>query len=209
MIDLTRIRVLTVDGHPLLREGIANIINHQPDMLVAAQAAGGLEAIQQFREHRPDVTLLDLRFRDMSGIDTMIAIHEEFPGARVVIFTAFDGDIDIRRALEAGARGYLLKSTPPAELVQVIRQVHTGKRHFPAAVAACLAEHLSDQDLSDREIQVLQHVACGNRNRDIAERLFIAEETVKVHLKRIMAKLGAHDRTRAFAIAARRGFIQI
>ena len=209
MIDQARIRVLTVDNHPLLREGIAAIINDQPDMLVVAQAADGHEAIQQFRAHRPDITLLDLKFRDISGLDTMIAIHRDFPGARIVVLTIFDGDIDIRRALEAGAHGYLLKSTPPEDLVKVIRQVHAGKKHFPAAVAACLAEHLSEEDLSERETQVLQHLAGGNRNRDIAERLFIAEETVKVHVKHIMEKLGAHDRAHAFAIAARRGFIQL
>ena len=209
MIDQARIRVLSVDNHPLLREGIATIINDQPDMLVVAQAADGREAIQQFRAHRPDITLLDHRFHDISGIDTMIAIHREFPGARIVVLTIFDGDIDIRRALKAGAHGYLLKSTPPEELVKVIRQVHAGKKHVPAAVAACLAEHLSEEDLSERETQVLQHLAGGNRNRDIAERLFIAEQTVKVHVKHIMEKLGAHDRTHAFAIAARRGFIQL
>ena len=209
MIDQARIRVLSVDNHPLLREGIAAIINDQPDMLVVAQATDGREAIQQFRAHRPDITLLDLKFRDISGIDTMIAIHREFPGARIVVLTIFDGDIDIRRALEAGAHGYLLKNTLPEELVKGIREVHAGKKHVPAAVAACLAEHLSEEDLSERETQVLQHLAGGNRNRDIAERLLIAEETVKVHVKHIMEKLGAHDRTHAFAIAARRGFIQI
>ena len=209
MIDQARIRVLSVDNHPLLREGIAAIINDQPDMLVVAQAADGREAIQQFRAHLPNITLLDLRFHDISGIDTMIAIHREFPGARIVVLTIFDGDIDIRRALEAGAHGYLLKSSPPEELVKVIRQVHSGKKHVHAAVAACLAEHLSEEDLSERETQVLQHLASGNRNRDIAERLFIAEGTVKVHVKHIMEKLGAHDRTHAFAIAARRGFIQL
>ena len=208
-IDQTRIRVLSVDNHPLLREGIAAIINDQPDMVVVAQAADGREAIQQFRAHRPDITLLDLKFRDISGIETMIAIHREFPGARIVVLTIFEGDIDIRRALEARAHGYLLKSTPPKELVKVIRQVHAGKKHVPAAVAACLAEHLSEKDLSERETQVLQHVAGGNRNRDIAERLLITEETVKVHVKHIMEKLGAHDRTHAFAIAVRRGFIQL
>ena len=208
-IDHARIRVLSVNNHPLLREGVATIINDQSDMLVVAQASDGREAIEQFRAHRPDITLLDLKFRDMSGIETMIAIYREFPDARIVMLTTFGGDIDIRRALEAGAHGYLLKSTPPEELVKVIRQVHAGKKHLPAAVAACLAEHLSEEDLSKRETQVLQHLADGNRNRDIAERLFIAEETVKVHVKRIMEKLGAHDRTHALAIAARRGFIQL
>jgi DNA-binding NarL/FixJ family response regulator len=209
MIDCARIRVLSVDDQPLLREGVATIINDQPDMLVVAQAADGREAIERFRAHRPDVTLLDLKFRDSSGIETMISIYREFPRARIVMLTMFDGDIGIRRALEAGARGYLLKSTPPEELVKVIRQVHAGKKHVPAAVAARLVEHLSGEDLSERETQVLQHLAGGNRNRDIAERLFIAEQTVKVHVKHIMEKLGAHDRTHALAIAARRGFIEL
>ena len=209
MIDQARIRVLSVDNHPLLREGIATIINDQPDMLVVAQAADGREAIQQFRAHRPDITLLDLKFRDISGIDTMIAIHREFPGARIVVLTIFDGDIDIRRALEAGARGYLLKNMPPNELVQVIRQVHGGKKRIPADVATRLAEHMSDEGLTTREREVLQQVAAGNRNRNIGELLFISEETVKVHIKHIMEKLGAKDRTQAVAIAVRRGIIEL
>ena len=209
MIDHVCIRVLSVDDHPLFLEGVGTIVNDQPDMLVVAQAADGREAIERFRAYRPDVTLLDLNFRDSSGIDKMIAIYREFPNARIIMLTNFDGDIDIRRALEAGAHSYLLKSTPPEELVKVIRQVHAGKKHVPAAVATRLAEHLTEEDLSQRETQVLRHLAGGNRNRDIAERLFIAEETVKVHVKHIMEKLGAHDRTHAVAIAARRGFIQL
>jgi DNA-binding NarL/FixJ family response regulator len=204
-----RIRVFSVDDHPLLREGIAAIINDQLDMLVVGQAASGHEAIQQFRVHRPDVTLMDLRLPDISGIDTMMAIQQEFSDARIIMLTTFEGDIEMQRALQAGARGYILKSTAPADLLKVIRQVHAGKRHVSAEVAANLAEHLGDELLTDRETDVLKHVAGGNRNRDIAQKLFIAEETVKVHMKHIMEKLGASDRTQAVAIAVRRGFIQL
>jgi len=204
-----RIRVLSVDDHPLLREGIAMIVNNQPDMLMVGQAATGSEGIKKFQEHRPDVTLMDLRLPDLSGIDAMIAIRTEFPEARIIMLTTFEGDVEIQRALEAGARGYMIKSMPPRELVEVIRQVHAGKKRVPPQVAAYLAEHYSDESLTPREISVLQHVAGGNRNRDIAERLFISEETVKVHIKHIMGKLGASDRTQAIAIAVRRGIIQL
>lgn len=204
-----QIRILSVDDHPLLREGIAIILNSHADMLLIAQASTGTEAINKFREHRPDVTLMDLRLPDLSGIDAMIAIRTEFPEARIIMLTTFEGDVEIQRALEAGARGYMLKSMPPRELVEVIRQVHAGKKRVPPEVAAYLAEHYSDESLTPREIGVLQQVACGNRNRDIAERLFISEETVKVHIKHIMDKLGASDRTQAVAIAVRRGIIQL
>ena len=203
------IRILSVDDHPLLREGIAMLIENQPDMELVAQAATGREAIQQFREHRPDVTLMDLRLPDMSGIDALITIRTESPDACVVMLTTYEGDVEIQRALQAGARGYLLKTTPAKELVEVIRQTYAGKKRIPAEVAAQLAEHMGEEALTAREIEVLKHLAEGNRNKDIADRLFISEETVKVHIKHIMEKLGANDRTQAVAIAVRRGIIQL
>ena len=209
MSEQPSIQILSVDDHPLLREGIGAIINSQPDMTMLAEACSGREAIQKYRQHRPDVTLMDLRLPDMSGIDAMIAIRTEFPEARIIMLTTFEGDIDIQRALAAGARGYMLKSMPPKDLLEVIRHVHAGKKRVPAEVAAHLAEHLSDEALTPREIDVLRHVAGGNRNRDIAELLMISEETVKVHLKHIMEKLAASDRTQAVAIALRRGIIQL
>ena len=209
MNEQPRIRVFSVDDHPLLREGIAAIINNQQDMQVIGQAANGHDAVEGFKKHRPDVTLMDLRLPDMSGIDAMTAIRAEFPGARIILLTTFEGDVEIKRALEAGARGYLLKSMPPKELVEVIRQVHAGKKRIPSQLAAQLAEHMSDEALTTREIEVLGQIAGGNRNRDIAERLFISEETVKVHIKHIMEKLGASDRTQAVAIGIRRGIIQL
>jgi DNA-binding NarL/FixJ family response regulator len=203
------IRILSVDDHPLLQEGIAAMIRSQPDMELVAEARNGREALQKFRETAPDVTLMDLRLPDMNGIDVMIAIRAEFPEARIVVFTTFEGDAEIQRALAAGARGYLLKSTPPRELLDGIRQVHLGKKRIPPEIAARLAEFLGDEALTAREVEVLRQVAGGNRNRDIAEHLFISEETVKVHVKHIMDKLGAHDRTEAVSIAIRRGIIQL
>jgi DNA-binding NarL/FixJ family response regulator len=209
MTTEAQIRVLSVDDHPLLREGLAAIINNQRDMLLVAQASNAQEAILEYRKHLPDVTLMDLRLPDKSGIDAMIAVRAEFPEARVIMLTTFEGDVEIQRALEAGARGYLLKSMPPKELVQVIREVHAGKKRIPAQLAAQLAEHMSDDNLTAREIEVLSQIAGGNRNRDIAEKLFITEETVKVHIKHIMEKLGANDRTQAVAIGVRRGIIEL
>ena len=209
MSDSTQIRVFSVDDHPLLREGIAAMINNQVDMVLIAQAENGREAIQKYKEHRPDVTLMDLRLPDMSGIDVVIAIRTEFADARIIMLTTFEGDVEIQRSLEAGARGYMLKSTPPKDLLDMIRHVHSGKKRVPPEVAARIAEHLSDEALTDREVEVLRHIAGGNRNRDIAERLFISEETVKVHIKHIMEKLGASDRTQAVAIGVRRGIIQL
>jgi len=209
MSDQASIQVFCVDDHPLLREGISAIINNQSDMSLVAEATNGSEAIQKFRDHQPDVTLMDLRLPDMSGIDALIAIRADFPEARIIMLTTFEGDVEIQRSLEAGARGYLLKSMPPKEMVEAIRQVHAGRKWIPRELAAHLAEHLGAERLTEREIEVLQHIAGGNRNRDIAELLFISEETVKVHIKHIMEKLGAADRTQAVAIAVRRGIIQL
>jgi len=205
----SQIRVFSVDDHPLLREGIAALVNNQPDMVLIAQASSGAEAIQLFKQHLPDVTLLDLRLPDMNGIDVLIAIRTVFPNARVIMLTTFEGDVEIHRALQAGASGYLLKNMPPAKLLEVIRLVQAGKKRIPPEIASQLAEHMGDERLTDREVEVLQQVANGNRNRDIANKLFISEETVKVHIKHIMEKLGATDRTQAVAIGIRRGIIQL
>jgi DNA-binding NarL/FixJ family response regulator len=209
MNDQRPIRILTVDDHPLIREGIAAIIDKQPDMSLVSQASTGSEGIQSWREHRPDITLMDLRLPDLSGIDATIAIRSEFPEARIILLTTFEGDVEIQRALQAGACGYLLKNMPPRELVNVVRQVHAGKKGIPPAVAAHLADHMGDEDLTPREVEVLRHVTGGNRNRDIADLLRVSEETIKVHIKHIMDKLGAQDRTQAIAIAVRRGIIQL
>ena len=209
MTNANCIRVLSVDDHPLFREGVGTIINCQADMSLAGTASNGREAIEAFRALRPDVTLMDLRLPDLSGLDVMIAIRSESSDARVIVLTTFEGDMEVQRALKAGARGYLLKSIPPNELVAAIRQVHAGKKRIPSEVVARLAAHLGEEDLTSREIDVLLKVARGNRNRDIAEKLFISEETVKVHIKHIMEKLAASDRTQSVTIAARRGIIQL
>jgi DNA-binding NarL/FixJ family response regulator len=192
-----------------MRKGICTVITSQPDMSLIAEASNGSEAIDLFRKHKPDVTLMDLRLPGMSGVDAMIAIRGEFPDARVIILTTFEGDVEIQRALEAGARAYMLKTMPPEEMIQTIRQVHAGKKRVPPEIAAHLAEHYSDDALTTREVDVLQQIAGGNRNRDIAEKLFISEHTVKIHIKHIMEKLGASDRTEAVAIGTRRGIIQL
>ena len=208
-MDATSIRVLSIDDHPLVQEGVGTIINGQADMSVVGTASNGKEGIEAFRALSPDVTLMDLRLPDLGGLDVMIAIRSEFPDARVIVLTTFDGDMDVQRALKAGARGYLLKSMPSRQMVDMIRRVHAGKKCVPPEIAADLAEHLGDETLSRREMEILQEVAAGHRNRDIAARLFIAEETVKVHVKHIRDKLGASDRTQAVTIAARRGIIRL
>jgi DNA-binding NarL/FixJ family response regulator len=209
MSDPTPIRILSVDDHPLLRAGLTAVIQGQQDMCIVAQAATGREAVEKFREHRPDVMLLDLRLPDMNGVDVLIAIRKEFPAAHVIVYTTFEGDVEIQRALKAGARGYVLKRMPPRNLLEVIRHVHGGKTSVPPEVSAHLIEHMGEDSLTPREIDVLRHVAGGNRNRDIAERLCISEDTVKSHLKRIMEKLGASDRAQAIAIALQRGVMHL
>jgi DNA-binding NarL/FixJ family response regulator len=203
------IRVFSVDDQPLIREGIAALINDEPDMRMIAQASNGREAIQEFRQHRPDVTLMDVRLPDISGIEAMTAIRHEFPEARIIMLTTFEGDVEIRGALAAGARGYVLKRIPSGELAGVIRRVHGGKKQIPADVATRLAEHVGDEPLSEREQTVLERVAEGRRNREIGELLSISEDTVKGHVKHILEKLGANDRTQAVVIAARRGIIPL
>ena len=209
MTRSTPIRVFCVDDHPLMREGIAAVVRNEPDMSLVAEAASGREAIQGYREHQPDVTLMDLRLPDISGIEAMTAIRTDFPDAKVIMLTTFEGDAEIQRALQAGALGYMLKSMPRRQLLEMIRKVQSGRKHIPTEVAVRLAEHLGEEALSRREIEVLEKVAEGNRNCDVAGLLFISEETVKGHIKHIMEKLGASDRTEAVAIAVKRGIIHL
>ena len=198
-----------MDDHALLREGIAALIAAEPDMQLVAEAANGREALAQFKLKRPDVTLMDLQMPDMGGIEAIIAIRGEFPNARIIVLTTYTGDVQVLRALKAGARAYLLKGRVNAELLEVIRAVHSGQKRIPPEIAAELADHATEDDLSVRELDVLRLVATGNSNREIAARLSITEETVKNHVTHILAKLGANDRTHAVTIAIKRGFIEL
>jgi DNA-binding NarL/FixJ family response regulator len=203
------IGVLSVDDHPLLREGIAALVNAESDMKLVAEASNGQEAIKKFRLHRPDVTLMDLQMPALNGIEAIIGIRSEFPNARIIVLTTFAGDVQVLRALKAGARGYVLKGHVRRELLDTIRAVHAGQKRIPAEVAAELAEHASEDDLSSREIDVLRLIAFGNANKQIAAQLSIAEETVKSHITNILAKLGANDRTHAVTLALKRGIIEL
>ena len=203
------IRIALVDDHPILRQGIAALISDQPDLLLVGQASNGLEAIEQFRLHRPDVMLMDLQMPGMNGIDAMSAIRAEFPDARFVVLTTYTGDVQIVRALKAGARAYLLKSLLHRELLETIRSVHAGNKRIPPEIAAELADHAADDQLTAREIEVLRLIASGNANKIVADHLSITEETVKAHVKSILSKLDANDRTHAVTIALKRGIIEL
>ena len=203
------IGVLSVDDHPLLREGIAALVNAESDMKLVAEASNGREAIEKFRLHRPDVTLMDLQMPAVNGIEAIIGIRSEFPNARIVVLTTYTGDVQVLRALKAGAQGYILKGHVRRELLDTIRAVHADKKRIPPEVAAELAEHTGEDDLSSREIEVLRLIATGNANKEIAAQLSIAEETVKSHVTNILGKLGANDRTHAVTIGLKRGIIEL
>src|SRR6202167_1427347 len=203
------IGVLSVDDHPLLREGIAALVNAEADMKLVAEASNGRDAIEKFRMHRPDVTLMDLQMPAMNGIEAIIGIRSEFLSARIIVLTTYAGDVQVLRALKAGARGYLLKGHVRRELLDTIRAVHAGQKRIPPEVAAELAEHALDEELSLRELDVLRLIAAGNANKEIAARLAIAEDTVKSHITNILIKLGANDRTHAVTIALKRGLIEL
>jgi len=203
------IRILAVDDHQIVREGIAGFVGVQPDMTMVAEAATGREAIQQFRTHRPDVTLMDLQMPDMNGMDALIAIRAEFPDAKVIMLTTYEGDAHILRALKAGAQGYLLKNTLHSDLLQTIRAVHAGKRSLSPEVSFQVAEHVSDETLTPAEVAVLRLIADGNSNKQIADQLRVTEDTVKGRVKSILAKLDANDRTHAAIIGLKRGIIDL
>ena len=206
--DPNSIRILAVDDHPLFRKGIAGLVAVQPDMNLVAEASNGREAIQQFRAHRPDITLMDLQMPEMNGLDAMIAIRNEFPEARIIVLTTYTGDVQVLRALKAGARAYLLKSLLHKELLETIRAVHAGKKTLSPEASFQLAEHATDDALTPGEIDVLRLIAAGNANKQIAAQLSITEETVKGRVKNILSKLGANDRTHAAMIGIKRGIIE-
>ena len=207
MVATRQIKILTVDDHPLLREGIAAVIHGEKDMVIVGEASNGREAIEMFRSKQPDVTLMDLQMPDLNGIDAIVTIRKEHPDARMIVLTTYEGDVLARRALKAGAAGYILKDMIRTELLEAIRVVHLGRRHIPQKVAAELAEHYAEDDLSQREIEVLRAVAHGKSNKIIASQLLITEPTVKAHMKSILLKLGASDRTHAVGIATTRGYL--
>ena len=206
---LNLIRILAVDDHPMLREGIASLVASQSDMELVAEASTGREALKQFRNHRPDLTLMDLQMPDMDGIEAMIAIRDEFPEARIIVLTTYKGDVQVLRALKAGARAYLLKGLLRKELLETIRAVYAGQKRIPPEVAAVLADHAVDEALTAREIDVLRLIAGGNANKLIGDQLSITEETVKGYVKTILSKLGASDRTHAVTVALKRGIIDL
>ena len=203
------IRILSVDDHPLLREGIAALVNAESDMKLIAEATNGRDAMEKFRLHRPDVTLMDLQMPAVSGIDAIIGIRSEFPNARIIVLTTYTGDVQVLRALRAGARGYILKAHVRRERLDTIRAVHAGQKRIPPEVAVELAEHAADEDLTSRELDVLRLIAAGNANKEIAGQLSITEETVKSHVTNILSKLGANDRTHAVTIGLKRGLIEL
>jgi DNA-binding NarL/FixJ family response regulator len=205
----TRIKILTVDDHPVLREGIAALLEGQEDMILVAEAVNGREAIEQFRTHRPDVTLMDLQMPEVNGIDAIVSIRSEFPQARILVLTTYKGDVHAARALDAGACGYLLKSALRKDLLDTIRAVHTGRKRIPPEIAIGIAEHHSSDTLTARELEVLTLVAAGNANKIVASELGVSEETVKGHMSNILAKLNANDRTHAVTIALKRGILQL
>lgn len=209
MSQANPIRILSVEDHPVFRQGLATIIETEPDMVIVGFAANGVEAIAEFRRHRPDITLMDLRLPGTNGTDILIAIRGEFPDARIIMLSSSDSDGEIQRALRSGAAGYVLKSMAHGDLLAVIRSVHAGKRQVPAEVAALLAEHLGEEDLTSRELEVLQLIRDGFKNKQVADRLRISENTVNFHIKNIVDKLGANDRTHAVTIAVRRGLLPL